>query len=50
MDKKEKAIASMLVSLYYMMGLVEASGCKSNYDFVLEAMSDAESILFGEGL
>ena len=47
MDEKDKALATLLTSLYYMMGLVEASGCKAPYDFVLEAMNDAEKLLYG---
>lgn len=45
MDKKDKLIFNLTLSLYYMMGLLEGSGCKASYDFVLENIADAEDVI-----
>lgn len=43
--KEAITIIKLLSDLYYMMGIIEGSGCKVMYDFVLEDIDRAERII-----
>lgn len=48
MDKKNNMIISLLECLYYLVGLLEGSGFKGDYDFVWSTIDDAERIVIGK--
>lgn len=48
MDSKDFVIVDLLMAMYYMMGMLDASDNVATYDIALEAMGKAERLVFGE--
>ena len=38
-------IIRLLSDLHYMMGSIDGSGCKAEYDFVIEDIANAERVI-----